>query len=71
MTCPSGKKSYRNRAAALRGLLACRFNRKGRLRKNSRRQERSAYLCGCCSRWHLTKYPDGEIHIDIDMEKSA
>ncbi len=65
MSCPSGKKAYRNRSEALRALLACRFNRHGRLRRKGNRKERGAYLCGICARWHLTHYPGAEIDLKL------
>lgn len=71
MSCPSGKRPYRNRQQAVRGLLRCRFDRRGRLRRDSNRNERGAYQCRLCSRWHLTHYAGAEVDLGIDMEKAS
>lgn len=48
MTCPSGKRRYRDRIGAQLALAIIRH------RRNSRRRETRAYPCPTCSGWHLT-----------------
>jgi hypothetical protein len=65
MSCKTGKKQYRNRAAALRALVRCNFNRRGRQTRNARRRERGAYQCRHCKRWHLTSQERSEVDIEF------
>lgn len=65
MTCPSGKRSYRNSVQALAGLMACRYKKNGKRRRSVTRKERGAYKCECGS-WHLTHLPGAVIDIGDD-----
>ena len=65
--CYSGKKSYRNRKEAIRGILHCRFNRRGKLKKgNPNRREQGAYRCDLCGWWHLTHAPGAEVDLQLN-----
>lgn len=48
MTCPSGKRRYRDRIGAQLALAVIRH------RRTSRRRETRAYRCATCHGWHLT-----------------
>lgn len=63
MSCVSGKRSFRNKQSAIRGLLRCRFDRRGRLKRNGNRHECGVYQCQYCGRWHMSHLPDTQIVI--------
>lgn len=72
MACPTGKKKYRNRAAALRVLEKCMYTKGGRRRpEDHRRQERSAYHCRLCNRYHLTHYEPNERSFGLASSSSS
>jgi len=50
MACPTGKRQYRTRLDA-EIVLALRIPRKAH---NREKNERRAYRCPQCHRWHLT-----------------
>lgn len=65
--CDSGKKSYRNRKDAIRGILRCRFDRRGKLKtRNKNRREQGAYRCEHCGWWHLTHVPGAEVDLALN-----
>lgn len=70
MACPTGKKPYRNAAAARRALLSTQFTKRGKPR-GPHRLERSAYQCGICKRWHLTHYECGPVRLDSPPTEDA
>ncbi|MFF2383686.1 hypothetical protein [Streptomyces sp. NPDC058108] len=51
MTCPTGKRRYRDRIGA-QFALAEAVNR-----DTERRREKRAYRCPACRGWHLTSKP--------------
>jgi hypothetical protein len=59
MSCKTGKKPFRNRAAALRALVRCT------LRRSETRRERGVYRCRHCQRWHMTSQEKSEIDIEF------
>jgi hypothetical protein len=66
MSCPSGKRSYRNRAQAVEALLKCRFKRNGKLKRSPNRRERGVYRCWLCDRWHATSQSGATVDLQID-----
>lgn len=54
MSCPTNKRCYRNRIAALNALWSIHTRRNGKPKRDSARMERRAYLCQLCNRYHLT-----------------
>lgn len=52
-TCPTGKRSYPGKGAALSALHAARRRR----RRRTNRREIKAYLCEACGLWHLAGPP--------------
>lgn len=66
MSCPSGKRSYRNSVQALAGLMACRYKRNGKRRRKPLRKERGCYRCDLCGAWHVTSQAGAVIDIGLE-----
>jgi hypothetical protein len=58
-TCPSGKVSYRTQGRALYALRKIRETEAQAAAKLDQTAPRSAYRCGRCGAWHLTRQTGG------------
>jgi hypothetical protein len=66
MSCPSGKRSYRNSVQAIEALMLLRYKRNGKRRHRYNRKERGAYKCHLCGFFHTTSQPGALIDIGDD-----